>query len=259
MNQPTSAPLLELDNICITFGGLTALEGVSSQVVEGQIKAIIGPNGAGKTTLFNIISGIYTPTMGEVRFQGEVINGLSPNVVSTKGITRTFQTIRLFEGMTVLENVMVGQHQKTKAGFLAAAFRSRSAQLEEAKIAEKATALIGSFGLSDLAYEAATDLPFGLQRRVEITRALATEPKLILLDEPAAGLNNTESRELMDFIRMIRESGVTVLLVEHDMAVVMGLVDEVLVLEYGRPIADDVPSAVQKNPEVIRAYLGEDE
>ena len=258
-----SPPLLELNNIGITFGGLTALEGVNTKVSAGQIKAIIGPNGAGKTTLFNIISGIYTPTVGEVTLSGEIINGqevsgLSPHHISEKGITRTFQTIRLFEGMTVLENVMVGQHQKTNAGFFAAAFRLPSALQEEQRIEEKAMALLEQFDLADRAQEVATDLPFGLQRRVEITRALATEPKIILLDEPAAGLNNTEGHELMTFIRKIRDSGVTVLLVEHDMEVVMGLVDEVLVLEYGRPIADDVPTAVQSNPEVIRAYLGDE-
>lgn len=251
-------PLLELDNIGITFGGLKALEGVSSNVFPGQIKAIIGPNGAGKTTLFNIISGIYTPTTGEIRLDGEPINGLQPNQVSGKGITRTFQTIRLFEGMTVLENVMLGQHQKTHAGFFAAALRLPSAIKEEQQIEQKAMELLEQFDLADRAGLIATELPFGLQRRVEITRALATEPKLILLDEPAAGLNNTEGQELMTFIRKIRDSGVTVMLVEHDMEVVMGLVDEVLVLEYGRPIADDVPAAVQSNPDVIRAYLGDE-
>ena len=251
-------PLLELDNIGITFGGLKALEGVTSHVLPGQIKAIIGPNGAGKTTLFNIISGIYTPTTGEIRLNGEVLNGLQPNQVSGKGITRTFQTIRLFEGMTVLENVMLGQHQKTHAGFFAAALRLPSALKEEQQIEQKAMALLEQFDLADRANLIATELPFGLQRRVEITRALATEPKLILLDEPAAGLNNTEGQELMAFIRKIRDSGVTVMLVEHDMEVVMGLVDEVLVLEYGRPIADDVPAAVQSNPDVIRAYLGDE-
>lgn len=251
-------PLLELDNIGITFGGLTALEGVSSQVMPGQIKAIIGPNGAGKTTLFNIISGIYTPTVGQVLLDGEALNGLLPNQVSTKGVTRTFQTIKLFEGMTVLENVMLGQHQKTHSGFLSAAFRLPSAIKEEQMIEQNAMTLLEQFDLADRAGVIATELPFGLQRRVEITRALATEPKLILLDEPAAGLNNTEGQELMTFIRKIRDSGVTVMLVEHDMEVVMGLVDEVLVLEYGRPIADDVPTAVQTNPDVIRAYLGDE-
>ena len=252
-------PLLEFNNINMVFGGLAALSNVNSHVMPGQIKAIIGPNGAGKTTLFNIISGIYTPTEGEIIFDGEVINGLAPNVISGKGITRTFQTIRLFAGMTVLENVMVGQHRQTKAGFLAAALRLPSAAREEKLIREKSVALLAMAGLADRAHEIATELPFGLQRRVEITRALATEPRLILLDEPAAGLNESEGHELMAFIRSIRDQGITVMLVEHDMDVVMGLVDEVLVLEYGRPIADAAPTAVQQNPDVIRAYLGDEE
>lgn len=254
----TTKPLLELKNINMVFGGLAALSNVNSRVMPGQIKAIIGPNGAGKTTLFNIISGIYTPTDGEVVLDGEVINGLAPNVISGKGITRTFQTIRLFEGMTVLENVMVGQHRKTKAGIVAAALRLPSALREEKKIRAKAESLLDMAGLADRANEIATELPFGIQRRVEITRALATEPRLILLDEPAAGLNESEGHELMVFIRTIREQNITVMLVEHDMDVVMGLVDEVLVLEYGRPIADDTPVAVQQDEAVIAAYLGAD-
>ena len=251
-------PLLELVDIGMTFGGLTALQGVSSRFMPKQIKAIIGPNGAGKTTLFNIISGIYTPTTGDVLLEGKAINGLAPHVISGLGITRTFQTIRLFSGMTVLENVMLGQHRKTSAGFFAAAFKLPSAQREERLIRDRAMALLDTFKLADRAHEIATELPFGLQRRVEITRALATEPQLLLLDEPAAGLNESEGNELMAFIRSIRDSGVAVVLVEHDMDVVMGLVDEILVLEYGRPIADESPAAVQQNAEVLRAYLGDE-
>lgn len=254
-----SAPLLELDKLTRTFGGLVAVDAVSSNVMPGQIKAIIGPNGAGKTTIYNLITGVYEATSGDIRFDGQSILGRTTHEIAQLGITRTFQNIKLFENMSVLENVMVGQHVRTSAGFVAAAFRTRAARAEEAAITEKAMELLKTFGLADRAHVTATDLPFGLQRRVEITRALATEPKLILLDEPAAGLNDTEGRELMDFIRNIRESGVTVLLVEHDMDVVMGLVDEVLVLEYGRTIADAPPSVVQNDPRVIAAYLGEDE
>ncbi|MEM7537957.1 MAG: ABC transporter ATP-binding protein [Chloroflexota bacterium] len=250
-------PLLDMRGITIVFGGLTALDQVSSKVYPGQIKAIIGPNGAGKTTLFNIITGIYKPTSGHIVYNGEPIEELEPHIVASKGITRTFQTIRLFEGMTVLENVMLGRHLKTETGFLAAALKLPRARREEAVTRAAAQELLGFVDMTQYADVNATDLPFGLQRRLEIARALATEPSLILLDEPAAGLNNTESQELTDLIRKIRERGVTVILVEHDMDVVMGLVDEVLVLEYGRAIADDIPSAVQSNPEVIRAYLGE--
>lgn len=251
-------PLLTIDNVAISFGGLRALNGVNTHVYPGQIKAIIGPNGAGKTTLFNIITGIYTPTQGQVRFKSENIAGLKPNVVAGKGIARTFQTLRLFPNMSVLENVMVGQHRHGQTGFLGAALRLGRARLEERQIRAAATKFLDLVGLTDYAAEDATNLPFGLQRKLEIARALATHPTLLMLDEPASGLNSAESQQLVELIRLIRTQGTTVILVEHDMDFVMGMVDEVLVLVYGEVIADDPPRAIQENPDVIAAYLGTD-
>ncbi len=251
-------PLLEIKDVVMTFGGLMALNNVNSQVHSGQIKAVIGPNGAGKTTLFNIVTGIYKPTSGQVLLRGEDISGLKSNVVSGKGIARTFQTIRLFHGMSVLENVMLGQHRHTKTGFLGAALKFPSAQQEEKMVREKAMALLELVDLANVANEEATNLPFGMQRKLEIARALATEPALLMLDEPASGLNASEGERLVELIRQIRDQGTTVVLVEHDMDLVMGLVDDVLVLVYGTPIAEGPPQAVQQNPEVIAAYLGED-
>jgi len=258
-SMPTATPLLELDNLTRTFGGLVAVNQVSSQVMPGQIKAIIGPNGAGKTTIYNLITGVYDVTSGDIRFQGQSICGLIPHEIAARGITRTFQNIKLFDNMTVLENIMVGQHVQTHATFFDAAFRTKAARAEERAIHQRAIELLDFVGLSDYSDSPATDLPFGLQRKLEIARALATDPALVLLDEPAAGLNNTESQELIKLIQQIRDRGVTVLLVEHDMGVVMGLADEVLVLEYGTPIADAPPNAVQNDPRVIAAYLGEED
>ncbi|MGB0389206.1 MAG: ABC transporter ATP-binding protein [Ardenticatenaceae bacterium] len=254
-----STLILELDELTKVFGGLTAVNKVSSRVERGQIKAIIGPNGAGKTTLYNLITGVYPVTSGDIRFQGQSLVGMVPNAIASLGITRTFQNIKLFDNMSVIENVMVGQHARTKAGFWAAAFRTKAARLEEAAIRARAIELLEFVGLLSYADSPASDLPFGLQRKLEIARALATQPTLILLDEPAAGLNNTESQELVALIRRIRDTGVTVLLVEHDMSVVMGLADEILVLEYGTAIADAPPQVVQDDPRVIAAYLGEEE
>ncbi|MEM7347316.1 MAG: ABC transporter ATP-binding protein, partial [Chloroflexota bacterium] len=216
-------------------------------------------NGAGKTTLFNIITGIYTPTQGEILFKGESINGLKPNAVSSKGIARTFQTIRLFHGMTVLENVMLGRHRHTHSGFLSAALRLPLARREEVETREHAMAMLELVDLVEYADEEATNLPFGLQRKLEIARALATNPDLLMLDEPASGLNMTESQKLVELIQQIREQGTTIVLVEHDMDLVMGLVDEVLVLVYGTPLAEGTPQEIQNNPDVVAAYLGEDE
>ena len=254
-----STPILELDALTRTFGGLIAVNEVSSNVMPGQIKAIIGPNGAGKTTIYNLITGIYDVSSGDIRFMGQSICGLTPHEIATLGITRTFQNIKLFDNMSVLENVMVGQHVRTNAGFFAAAFRTKAARAEEQTIHKTASELLDFVGLSSYADSPATDLPFGLQRKLEIARALASEPKLLLLDEPAAGLNNTESQELIALIKQIRERGVTVLLVEHDMHVVMGLADEILVLDYGTAIADAAPAVVQNDKRVIAAYLGEEE
>jgi branched-chain amino acid transport system ATP-binding protein len=250
---------LDLKNVVMTFGGLMALNQVNSQVQPGQIKAIIGPNGAGKTTLFNIVSGLYTPTAGQIIFKGENIAGLKPNAVTKKGIARTFQTICLFHGMTVLENVMLGQHRHSHTGFLGAALKLPRARHEEKQMRDKALALLQLVDLADKAAEEATNLPFGLQRKLEIARALATEPDLLMLDEPASGLNMSEGQKLVELIHHIRDQGTTVVLVEHDMELVMGAVDEVLVLNYGTLLAEGTPQEIQQNPEVIAAYLGEDE
>ncbi|HHB91143.1 MAG TPA: ABC transporter ATP-binding protein, partial [Anaerolineae bacterium] len=229
-----------------------------SRIWPGQIKAIIGPNGAGKTTLFNLITGIYEVTSGDIRFQGQSIVGLRPSDIARLGITRTFQNIKLFEHMSVLENVLVGAHTRTHTGFLAAALRLPSARREEREAIREGMALLELVGLAERAHDEATDLPFGLQRKLEIARALASYPKLLLLDEPAAGLNATETRELIALIRRIRDDGVTVVLVEHDMEMVMDVADEVLVLDYGEVIADASPAEVQADERVITAYLGVD-
>jgi branched-chain amino acid transport system ATP-binding protein len=250
--------LLEVVGLRRSFGGLRAVNDVSFSVSAGSVKAVIGPNGAGKTTLFNLISGLLAPDRGRIRKNGCDITGLKPFQRVALGICRTFQTTRLFPRLTVLENVMVGRHPRTRAGFLSGALGLPWAWREERRIRESAVSILRELGLGELAEELAMNLSFGHQRLAEIARALATEPSLLLLDEPAAGLNIHETRAMAELILKIRASGVTVLLVEHDMSLVMDISDEIVVLNYGEKIAEGKPHEVQRNPEVIRVYLGED-
>jgi len=249
--------LLEVSNIDRSFGGLQAISDVSFLVRKGMIKAVIGPNGAGKTTLFNLISGNIPAQSGSIRFKGQAIQRFKPHRIASLGLSRTFQNIKLFAGMTALENVMVGAHTKSSAGFLAGMFNLPVTWEEERRIAAKAMEMLDLFGIADCAHAEATSLAFGQQRAVEFARALAAEPELLLLDEPAAGLNMYETAEVGRQIKKIRDFGITVLLVEHDMSLVMEISDEIVVLSFGQKIADDIPAAIQGNPEVVRIYLGE--
>jgi branched-chain amino acid transport system ATP-binding protein len=252
-------PLLEVKNISKRFGGLQAVKDVSFSVREGSIKAVIGPNGAGKTTLFNLLSGFLLPDSGAIVYKGRPIHARSPHEIAQQGLSRTFQHIRLFAHMTALENVMVGRHVRSRAGFLAGMLNLPWTWREEQDIREKALALMEFLGIVDLADANATSLSYGQQRAVELARALAGDPAMLLLDEPAAGLNMRETADTARLISRIRDRGITVLIVEHDMSLVMQISDEVLVLSYGEKIADDAPRAVQSNPEVVRVYLGEDD
>jgi branched-chain amino acid transport system ATP-binding protein len=250
--------LLETKGLHRSFGGVHAVKDVSFGVPAGAIKAVIGPNGAGKTTLFNLIAGTLAPQRGEVVFQGKPITGRKPHAVAALGIARTFQTTKLFPHMTVLENVMVGRHTRTRSGFLAGMLNLPGTWREHRQTEEKARAILDDLGLSAHAGETAGNLPFGRQRLVEFARALATEPALLLLDEPAAGLNIYETQELSKLILKIRATGITCLVVEHDMSLVMNISDEVVVLDQGQKIAEGPPAAIQRHPEVIRVYLGDD-
>jgi branched-chain amino acid transport system ATP-binding protein len=248
--------LLEIRELSRSFGGLKAVNEVSFTVRAGSIKSVIGPNGAGKTTLFNLISGMLPCDSGIVLQNGQEITRLRPHRIAELGISRTFQTTKLFSRMTVLENVMVGRHTRTKAGFLSGVLNLPWTWKEEREIRERSLGLLDALGLADAAGELASNLPFGRQRLLEIARALATEPSLLLLDEPAAGLNIYETREMADLVIKIRGWGVTVLLVEHDMSLVMDISDEIVVLNYGRKVAEGEPTQIQRDPEVIRIYLG---
>ncbi|MCD6317792.1 ABC transporter ATP-binding protein [Candidatus Aerophobetes bacterium] len=250
--------ILEVIGLRKEFGGITALDGVNFKVSNHQIKAIIGPNGAGKTTLFNIICGLYYPTSGIIKFKNSKINGLKPYLIAKKGICRTFQNIQIFENMSVLENVMIGRHCRTKSEILPAMIKLKKTRYEEREARAFAQEMLAFVGLETKAFKLSSNLNIREQRLLEFARALATEPELLLLDEPASGLNIRETEAMTELICKIRDSGVTILLVEHDMSVVMEISDEVIVLNSGKVLAEGTPEKIQNNEAVIAAYLGEE-
>ena len=252
-----SENVLEINNLGISFGGLKAVENVSFKIKKGELLGLIGPNGAGKTTLFNMLSGVYTPTSGEIILDGQKVNGISPDKLSKLGVARTFQNIRLFDNLTVLDNVKLAMNQYMEYGVLTGMFRLTSYWKEENEATKRAKDILRLFDLEKYFMAIAGSLPYGAQRKLEIARAMATRPKVLLLDEPAAGMNESETKDLMDSIRIIRENtGVSILLIEHDMNLVLGITDRLIVLNYGEILAEGNPREVISNKEVVRAYLG---
>ncbi len=249
--------ILNIDNITIQFGGLTAVKNFELKLQPGELVGLIGPNGAGKTTIFNMITGVYTPTVNKIYFQNTDITGMKPDKIAKLGIARTFQNVRLMENLTVIDNVMIGFHLRLQSNLISAIFKFPGYAKEEEDIYRKSIELLEKVDLERCKMEKAGSLPYGQQRKLEIVRALATEPKILLLDEPAAGMNPQETKELMCFIQKIRDDfSLTILLIEHDMKVVMGICERIIVLNYGLTIAEGNPTEIQHNPEVIKAYLG---